>query len=251
MVNLGGSLVVSAGGSAVGTQVNSGGSAGIAYQGSGTNLTVTAGGQAAIGGTLTGGTLDGNVLIELGGTMSDGEIDGDAKVQVADRANISGVDIYVGGNLQIEVGGKSYNISVETGGTLAVTNSTDTRAVLNGGTETVGTQGNAIGGTIKAGGYQSVASGGTASGTVIDAGGVRTVGFRGLASGSTVQNGGIQVISARGMATGTILAVGRGTDLTSFSYTSAGMATVNSLNVLTVTMRGADLHQDARRQHCG
>ena len=163
--------------------------------------------------------MNGTNLIEPGGSAYFTVIDGGVQTV---SSGFAGDTVINGGFQDVYAGGVASATTVGAGGTNDVADGIASASVVN------------------AGGKEEVLSAGTVIGATVNKGGDEII--LGFASGVTVGSGGTETVSAGGVASGSIIHSGGTLDLPFLAFSSAGFATVDGGDLLTVT-QGANSYQ--------
>lgn len=201
------------GGSALDATVSNGGSLSMMFSGGGlvSSLTVDSGGQQDVAGTTSGAII------------------ANSGAQYVLGGTATGTEVQSGGSQVIIIGAAS-NTTVDAGGTATVVGG----AALDGATVS---------------GVVSVTAGASGTGLTVGNGGSAVVG--GSVTSVTVNSGGFEVISAGGIASLTDLARGGALDLVSLSYATGGTASVDSSDMLTISVGGQTYQQQLTGSYTG
>jgi autotransporter passenger strand-loop-strand repeat protein len=262
----GGTEIVSAGGTVVSTtvryaateDVDSGGQASnttvnggyeyVSAGGSATGTTLNSGGHQFVSGTAVSTTINsGTGYVYSGGTISFTVVNSGSYDEVAGGGTAVSTTINNGGVELLETdAGTASSTEVNSGGVQNVLGIAVNTTVSNGGEQYVYSGGTSFDATVDSGGSEIVFSVfgfgndtrfGVVSGTTVNSGGFEILSGGG-AYGTTLNSGGTEVVNTAGIARDTMMNVGGAIDVAYLSYTSGGSASVNTSNVLTVSVGG-------------
>ncbi|CAI3960830.1 Large exoprotein involved in heme utilization or adhesion (FhaB) (PDB:4RM6), partial [Commensalibacter communis] len=199
-----GSQIVRSGSVASGATVYNGGKQEVGASGVASNTTVNSGGLVTNSGTVSGATINaGGTLSGTSGAILLGNID--------NKGTLSGNTLSSGGYIATYNGGKSYDVTINSGAheDIAFNNITNEYSLGSSynakiyGSQYVYSGGVTNGATVFSGGSQTVSSGGVTSNTTLSSGGRQIVNFSGIANSTTVNYVGLQEVSAGGVASNT------------------------------------------------
>jgi autotransporter passenger strand-loop-strand repeat protein len=168
-----------------------------------------------------------------------------------------------GGTEDIYAGGTASFTNVTTDGTEIVSRGgTAVGATFSGGNFLIAPQntaseqfvrfgGTAVSTTLNSGSIEFVDSAGTISATTVNSGGTEFVSSGGIATSTTVHGGGTELVLANSIVTLTSVGIGGAIVLGSLAYAPGGSATVNTSDVLTVSVGGQTYMQQLSGDYSG
>jgi autotransporter passenger strand-loop-strand repeat protein len=224
----------------------------------GSNLSVT----VPAGATVTSAYIDGGMLVLSQDDIADATVV-DTGLFLVWAGTAEGTILEHGGFLIVGSGATADNTTVQGGvlvldpgsvasgivlggyggaGAFEQINSTTTTGttIADGGTESVGSGGEAFSSTVADGGLEILIDPtAIALGTVIESGGTQGVASGASAVSTTVSSGGLQIVASGGVASDTVLSAGGTIDLLYLPYAGSGIAELDpATDILTITQAG-------------
>ena len=192
--------------------------------GTATSVTVSTFGSDTVysGGAANLTTMDGREFVFNGGTTTSTTVTSFASAVVYSGGVASETLVNRYGLEIVSSGGTAVDTTVRSGGS----------AVISGGGVEIASAGSATSVTVGIGGAEDVYAGGAATSTI-------------------VTYGGVEVLFTGGSASFTMVAIGGAIDVTYLSYTSGGSATVNTSDLLTVSVGGRTYTQQLSGNYGG